>query len=469
MRFNIPALGRARGNTVNLAGGAAFTETAKLELASLMLTSTLSDKYYATGNQEAARLKQLIAEQPDKKFVAKAALYARREAGLRSISHLASAELARSVKGVDWTANFFASVVRRPDDALEILSCYLAQYGRPIPNSLKKGLGRALTAFDEYQLAKYRKDQAELSMVDAVNLLHPPVSPALTKLMKGTLSAAETWETKLTQAGSDTSAKTQAWSDLVRSGKIGYFALLRNLRNILELAPEVTPEVIKLLTNPQAIRQSLVMPFRFTTALEALEQSGLPQAGAVISALNDAVDVSLANVPVFAGRTLVALDTSGSMSGRPIKIGSLFAATLAKSNAADLILFSGDAEYLPINVRDSTLSLAKWIESKAAMSATNFHAIFQRARGAYDRIILLSDMQGWVGHDAPTQSFADYKARTKCDPKVFSFDLNGHGTLMFPQRNIYALAGFSDKTLEILQVLDSDPHALIRKIEAVAL
>ena len=103
------------------------------------------------------------------------------------------------------------------------------------------------------------------------------------------------------------------------------------------------------------------------------------------------------------------------------------------------------------------------------MSATNFHAIFQQAKGAYDRIILLSDMQGWVGHDAPTQAFADYKTRTRSDPKVFSFDLNGHGTLMFPQRNIYCLAGFSDKTLETLQMLDGDPQALIRKIEAVDL
>ena len=34
MRFNTPAPGPSRGNTVNLAGGAAFTETARLELAS---------------------------------------------------------------------------------------------------------------------------------------------------------------------------------------------------------------------------------------------------------------------------------------------------------------------------------------------------------------------------------------------------------------------------------------------------
>jgi 60 kDa SS-A/Ro ribonucleoprotein len=469
MRFNLKPLRRPAPNTVNLAGGVAFTETPKLELASLLLTSTLTDKFYTSANQEVQRIKQLVVEQTDKRFVAKAAIYARREAGMRSVTHLVAAELAKQVKGEAWTANFLASVVRRPDDVLEILSCYLKQYGRPIPNSLKKGLGRALSGFDAYQLAKYRKEQAELSLVDAVNLLHPVSTEALAKLMKGELAPAETWETKLTQAGSDLAVKSAAWAELVKRGQLGYFALLRNLRNLTEHAPDCFAEIVQQLLNPEAIRKSLVMPFRFTTAYEALQTSGLPDAAMYLEVLSQAVDLSLANVPKFPGRTLVALDTSGSMAGRSIKIGALFAATLIKSNQADLMSFSADAEYLIPNRKDATLSLAQWIETKAAMSATNFHAIFQRASKSYDRIILLSDMQGWVGYDAPTQAFADYKQRTGSDPKVYSFDLAGHGTLMFPQRNIFCLAGFSDQTLATLQNLDSDPHALIRKIEAVAL
>jgi 60 kDa SS-A/Ro ribonucleoprotein len=41
--------------------------------------------------------------------------------------------------------------------------------------------------------------------------------------------------------------------------------------------------------------------------------------------------------------------------------------------------------------------------------------------------------------------------------------------LQFPARQVCCLAGFSDKTLETLKLLDTDPDALIRVIEAVEL
>lgn len=366
--------------------------------------------------------------------------------------------------------------MRRPDDVLEVLACYMAQHGRPIPNSLKKGLGDAIARFDAHQLAKYRKQDAELNMGDAVNLLHPPHTEALAALMKGTLAPAETWETRLTQAGQKAEndeqldgLKKDAWASLVKERKIGCFALLRNLRNILTDAPEVTAEAIAMLTDEKLIRQSLVLPFRFLTAPEALQAAALPRAGEVLAALSDAVDLSLANVPKFPGRTLVALDTSGSMAGRPLKIGALFAATLVKAGDADLLQFSDDASYLTLNKRDSTLTLAQFIESKARCAGTDFHCIFRKAQGPYDRIIILSDMQGWIGGHAPVQTFAKWKEKFRCDPKVFSFDLQGYGTLQFPERNVSCLAGFSDKTMDLLATLDTDPRALIKAIEAVAL
>ena len=48
-------------------------------------------------------------------------------------------------------------------------------------------------------------------------------------------------------------------------------------------------------------------------------------------------------------------------------------------------------------------------------------------------------------------------------------NLFAYGTLMFPQRNICCLAGFSEKSLGLLKALDDDPMALIRWIEAVEL
>ncbi|MCA1963198.1 MAG: TROVE domain-containing protein [Prosthecobacter sp.] len=473
MKFNTKKK-QPRADTLNLAGGEAFTETPKLELASIMLTSMLKDEFYRSGDATAKRLRQLIAAQTDKRFIAKAALYARKEAGMRSVSHLTAAELAKSVKGEAWTARFYDRVVHRPDDAIEILACYRSKYGKVIPNSLKKGLGRALARFDEYQLAKYRKDRAEFSLVDVVNLVHPPATEALGKLVKGTLAAAETWETKLTQAGvaaqnDDDLAllKRDAWSELIHTRKIGYFALLRNLRNVLESAPEAVDAALAMLRDEKLIRKSLVLPFRFQTALDTVQASALPRAADALAALSDAVDISLANVPSFPGRTLIALDGSGSMVGRPLQIGSLFAATMLKANDADVLLFSNDAQYVTLNKRDSTLSLAKWLQGQAQAAGTNFHSIFQCASRAYDRVIILSDMQGWMGHHAPVDTFRRWKERYRCDPNVFSFDLNGYGSLQFPERQVCCLAGFSDETLKTLKLLDTDPGALIRVIEAV--
>ena len=475
MKFNLKKRNPLAANTINLAGGEAFTQSNKLELVTMLLTCFLEDQFYRKANVTVKRLQELVTQIDDKLFVAKAALYARREAGMRSASYLVAGELARQVKGADWTRRFFERVVFRVDDALEILAYNLALYGKPVPNSLKKGLGQALARFDAYQLAKYRREGATLKLVDAVNLLHPPHTEALSQLVAGTLKPAETWETRLTQAGQNAQSdadkadrKAQAWADLVRTGKIGYLALLRNLRNILEQSPDVLDEALALLQNARLIRKSLVMPFQFRTALDAIEQAtALPNRQKVIEALSRAVDLALANVPRFEGSTLIALDSSGSMVGRPMKIGSLFAAVLYKTNDADLMLFSDDARWVTLNKADSTLTLAQRMEEKAQCAGTNFHTIFDTAFRGYDRVIILSDMQGWIGHLAPTTSLETYVQRTGSRPKIYSFDLAGYGSLQFPEAGVYALAGFSDKTFETLRFLEQDKAALLRRIEAM--
>jgi hypothetical protein len=309
--------------------------------------------------------------------------------------------------------------------------------------------------------------------VDAVNLVRPKATPALSKLVRGELAPAQTWETKLTQAGDAetteqvAAAKTQAWGELVRERKLGYLALLRNVRNILTYAPEVVDELCQQLASESAVRRSLVFPFQFLAAVDVLKQGNLPGANRVMEALNEAIDHSLANVPKFEGNTLVALDSSGSMVGRPQTIGSLFAATLVKATGADLMLFSDDARYVSLNRRDTTLTAAQSIPFISG--GTNFNAIFQRANRAYDRIVILSDMQGWVGGGAPVQPFADYQKRYRVASRIYSFDLKGYGTLQFPQERVYCLAGWNDRVFEIMQKLDHDPEALVREVEAVPL
>lgn len=482
-RFNT-ATSAISQKTENLAGGEAFIESPKLELVSHLLTSFVKDQFYRKQEDGLKRLREVISAIPDKRFVAKAALYARNQFGMRSVTHVVAGELAKAVKGEPWFKSFIDQVCHRPDDMMEILGYYLAQFGtekvtgkgrkvrRPIPNSLKKGFSLALGRFSAYQLAKYKKEGKGISMVDLVNLCHPKASEDLTALMKGTLKPAETWETKLTQAGQNAETdeqkeelKADVWKELITERKIGYFALLRNLRNILQQAPEMVDAACELLCDEAMIRKSLVLPFRYTTAIDEIKKLSADGSRKVIVAISKALDLACKNVPVFSGKTLVALDCSGSMTGKPADIGSLFAAVILKSNDADLVCFSDHAQYEGINPLDSVTSIAGSI--KFASGGTNFHAIFQNASKPYARIIILSDMQGWIGHSAPTSDYEAYCQRHNCRPHIFSFDLQGYGTLQFPQAQVYAIAGFSEKILDVMKLLEQDREALIHEIEKV--
>lgn len=466
---------------VNRAGGEAFSMSPKLALVTHILTSMVKDQHYRSAEDGISDLKELISKN-DPLFVAKTALFARREYGLRSVSHLVAAEIAKTVKGKEWTKSFFDKIVYRPDDMLEILSLYWKE-AKNEPNSLRKGFKQAFKRFSEYQLAKYRGEGKEVSMVDVVNVVHPLHTEAIGKLINGTLKNTETWEAKISATKGDDSEKQQAWKELLTEKKLGYFALLRNLRNILESDPSLVGLVAENLVNEKAIKKSLVMPFRFLAAMTAIEEAELDTMAArqVLAALSQAMEISLSNVPKFEGKTLVVLDVSGSMTGNsyfgggkvgydaPLSIGALFAAALYKTNEADMMLFSDDAQYRNIDPTYPLSAVFKEITKNLHPSGTNFHAPFQTANKAYDRIIILSDEQGWMGYNPPTKSFAQYKSRYGANPRVFMFDLTGYGEMQLPEKDVYCLAGFSDKTMDILKLLETDKNALIKKIESVEL
>lgn len=489
--------------TVNKAGGEAFAESPKLGLISILLTSMMKDQYYRKADETVQEVKDLIPK-AGYKFSAQAAIYARNEFGMRSISHVVAREIAR-VSGETWTKNFFDKVIRRPDDITEIMALYLSDNNgsTTLSAAMKKGFASALGRFDAYQLAKYRGEGSGVKLVDVVNLTRPvPTEKSetgLRQLVEGTLRNSETYEAKLSRAGqeakeSDISKedlKAAAWSELLGEGTIGYFALLRNLRNILDQAPEQVERAVELLTDEKRIRKSLVLPFRYVTALGEVGTSNSFSGDTelirkVVIGLNKAVDISLGNVPVFEGRTLVALDESGSMRGNylgsmkgnylrstgiapgaPFAIGALFAAMLVKTNNADLLTFSNDARFQMVNPLDSTITIANSITFNNG--GTNFHSIFERTSKPYDRIIILSDMQGWVGYNAPTISLERYRSRVGANPHIYSFDLTGSGTLQFPERRVFALAGLSEKTFDVIKLLEQDKNALVKKIESIKL
>jgi len=470
---------------LNKAGGKAYQITPKTEFLFLVLTSFLKDKFYESANQQLERLKKLISEIEDKQFIARVAIFARNEFGMRTVSHVIAVELILGVKNEQWVKNAVSKIIRRPDDILEIVAYYLylhkdSGYKKGLPANLRKAIQISLSKFDEYQLAKYKGSNTTVKMVDILNLVHPKPGDfnkeAFNKLIKDELKCKNTWESEISAAGQNENKeivqelKNETWKKLIVEKKIGYFALLRNLRNIIQDSPESIDDAISILIDQNSIKKSLVLPFRFLTALEQIEKLESEQSRKVVSALNKAAEISMLNVPKFDGNVLVALDVSGSMQGQPINIGSLFASILFKNNKADLILFSDNAQYYSPNEQDGVLSIANLIKSKAEYAGTNFHSIFSCSKMKYDRIIILSDMQGLAGGDNPLlQTLELYKKKYQANPLIYSFDLNGYGTIQFPQENIYCLAGFSEKVFDFMKSLEKGGLDLIDKVNSIEL
>jgi hypothetical protein len=469
--------------TENLAGGQAYSQSDELALVSLLLTSFVNDQFYRNAQSSLDDLRKLSAKVKDKEFVAKAAIFARDRFGMRSITHALAGELTSQLSGAEWGKNFYDKVVVRVDDMTEIMSYYLAyktsKDSPKFPNALKKGFAKAFDKFDGYQLAKYKGENKEVKLVDLVNIVHPVPTmrnkEALESLVRGELKNTQTWESKLSQAGQLaqseedlTKLKSDAWSELISTRKLGYFALLKNLRNIISQSPDSISAACEMLVDERMIKNSRVLPFRFTTAYEEISKIGSSkEVRDVLMAINQALDISVCNVPKFDGETLVVMDVSGSMSGRPSEIASLFGAILAKVNNCDVMTFSTISNYMSYNPMDSVMTIRN--SFRFSGGGTNFRSIFQKANKKYDRVIILSDMQGWMGYTTPSAEFSQYKKKFGANPYVYSWDLAGMGTLQFPEQNVFALAGFSDKVFDIMKLMETDKKALFNEIKSIQL
>lgn len=480
-KFN-KTLPKQRTVTENLAGGQAYKQTNELSLVSILLTSFVNDQFYRDSKSTLVDLKKLISNIDDKNFIAKSAIYARDKFGMRSITHALAAELTSELSGQDWAKDFYEKVVVRVDDMSEIISYYLAyktdKENPKFPNSLKKGFAKAFNKFDDYQIAKYKSGNKEVKLVDVVNIVHPVPTvrnqESINLLINDKLKSTDTWESNLSKAGQSAKSdedldklKSDVWFDLISSKKIGYFALLRNLRNIITQSPDSIDMACELLKDEKMIKKSRVLPFRFSTAFDEVNKISSSKSRKVLMALDEALNISISNVPKLDGETLVVMDVSGSMNGRASDIASLFGASLAKSNLCDVMTFSNDSKYMNYNPTDSLMTLRNSFNFSGG--GTNFKSIFRKANKKYDRIIILSDMQGWLEYYSPSKEFNEYRNKFNKDVKVYSWDLAGYGTLQLPESNVFALAGFSDKVFDIIKLLETDKGDLISEIKSINL
>jgi 60 kDa SS-A/Ro ribonucleoprotein len=494
-------------------GGESFKLNDKHELVSILATG-LDNKFYEQESDREKRLKDVInrLSKKEPEFVAKALIYARSIMGQRSVTHFGSVSLLPALSGNELGKRFFSKrdknsktggIIYRLDDMLEITACYQAKNpGKPLPNCVRKGFKDALENADKFELARYQARKNAISLHDIVNLVHPNPKPEMREvfksLMNGTLKQFNTVEDKNTKSGIEISnkvksgeitkqqaevelneAKEENYAQLIKDRKIGYLALLRNLRNILKTTnnKHLINDACNLLVDEKLIKKSLVFPHQIDLALEImLTEFQVSQMREFSVALNKAYELAIPNLTELftSGRTAVIFDSSGSMSTKvrlsqkqqgsesAIDKAALIAATLAKGIGADVYHFADSCNSINFNINDSVNTIKKQFLSKQGSVGygTNFTSIFYAIQNKYDRIFVISDMQG-----------ADsLKRNIYNNMYIYSVDICGYGTTMFkPGDKIIPIYGYSAEIYESIKKAELNYNSVIKEIESITI
>lgn len=347
------------------------------------------DTFYESGIEIGERIRQLVPQVPAQD-VAALAIEARNQGNLRHVPLLLLRELARHPHRRDVSlSGFVPQVVKRADEMGELLALYGRIDGKPpIAAGIKRGLAKVILSFDEYQLAKYDRKKDAVRLRDVIRLVHPkPKDPEQSALLKrvidGTLATPDTWETNLSSGGD----KKETFERLIREKKLGYMALLRNLRNMIYAGCDMALVKEALLDRKGASR---VLPFRFVSAIKA--------APSLASTLDRAMLAAIEGAPRLPGATAVLVDTSGSML-TPISARSALASVEAAAALACLIngdvrAFSFATDVVEVPFFRGLAGFQQFRLGQVGHGTMMGNAVeFVNRKGKFDRIIIVSDMQ----------------------------------------------------------------------------
>jgi hypothetical protein len=443
-----PRANRVTGFSAN--GNLQFVKNDLQKVIEGVITSVYGvDSLYKTANARLTVLQQAMRGVVKANGVtglevlARVILWARHKVGLRTMPIVMGVELFKIAREFnlkfEHDRRFVYLLIRRADELTDFYAHALTVFGvkGKVPQAIKKGVGDAFNKFDAYQLAKYNREQAgTLTMRQLLRIVHAVPqdqvkSDIFAKLMNETLESPNTWEVRLSANGAlpanERMSKADLWTELVMtrgSGELGYMALIRNLRNIVDAfatdsmnamsasmfkaglinkRDDVLKEVAARLTNPVAVAKAQVLPWTIFNAYDIGIAHDFPQV--LMNALSTAADLSVSNVPSLGDNVWLIGDVSGSMTAggvgknTPIRLLAIMGAALFKASNGNvkLSLFSDNATFAKnMNPGDSVMTLVKSIMSQSYGGGTNLaSALAQRSSLGYepDAVVVMSDME----------------------------------------------------------------------------
>jgi 60 kDa SS-A/Ro ribonucleoprotein len=475
---------------VNEAGGPAYALDATHALAQYAATGCLHSTYYADAATQLATVLALC-EQVDAEFIARTAVFARERGYMKDMPALLAAVLSRRAPAL------LEAVFDRVVDDGRMLRNFVqivrsGAVGRKSLGSLPKRLVRRwLAQRTDEQLVRASVGQ-DPSLADVVRMVHPKPATASRQALYGWLlgkphaadalpavvRSYEAW--KAEPAGEVPDVPFQMltalplgraeWARIAE--RASWQATRMNLntfaRHGVFEVPGLTERVAGRLRDRAAIERARVFPYQ----LLAAHGAAAPEVpGAVLRALEDAMEVAIERVPAVPGRVYVCPDVSGSMQSpvtgkrrgattrvRCVDVAALVAAAVLRKNPdAEVLPFHDAVVDLRPSPRDTVLTNAGLLASIGG-GGTNCSAPLARlnARGARgDLVVFVSDNQSWLDadHGRSTATMREWSAFRHRNPaaRLVCIDVQPYGTTQAAEReDVLNVGGFSDQVFEVM-------------------
>ena len=390
------------------------------------------DEHYEDGVSVADRIRELALAVPPVDLAA-LAIQARNQFKLRHVPLWLLVALAKTGSGTPILGDAIPHVIRRVDDMAEFISLYWkanpptkpkagqTQKQRDLTAQMKRGLAAAFGNFKEYHFAKYDREGA-VKLRDVMFLVHPePADDERAALYKRIaerkLETPDTWETNLSGGAS----KKDTFERLIREGKLGYLALLRNLRNMVEAGCDET--LVREAIVAQKGGAEMVLPFRYVAAARAAPRFERELDAALIA--------SIGSMPKLPGRTAVVVDVSDSMNEKLSAKSDLTrmdaACALASMFPADAVrMFSFSNSTVEVPARRGMAGVDVLKNSQPHQGTFLFDSIAHlNAHVDYDRVVVVTDEQA-TGSASSLYGFNRLHGNVKTlpDPKGRGYMIN---------------------------------------------
>lgn len=479
-----------KANARNHEGAPAYARTPEQTLAQYAATGCLNATFYAGAAEQLDRVLDLCGRLSPE-FIARTAVYCREQGHMKDMPALLLAVLSRrDPKLMDRVFDRVVDTPRMLRTFVQIVRSG-ATGRKSLGSAPKRCVRRWLERRSDAALFSASIGNAP-SLVDIVKMVHPkPATPARQALygyLMGRDVARDALPALVQQfeafkAGdrlevpdvpfqmlTAVGLSRREWREMARQGSWQMTRMNLNTfaRHEVFDDPTMTECVAAKLRDHSEITKARVFPYQLLAAYRTAD-AAVP--AAVLTALEDAMELAIANVPSFEGQAFVCPDVSGSMrspvTGRRVgattsvqcvDVAALFASAVLRRNPrAEVLPFEEAVVELRLSSRDSVMTNAERLASVGGggtcVSAPLALLNAREAKG--DLVLVVSDNQSWVdaGAGRGTATLIEWGAFRARNPraKLVLIDLQPSGTTQAGDReDILNIGGFSDRVFDVV-------------------